>query len=294
MLYTTAYLALQYFLVSINDRKIMLTLKNNQLTVEVLDPVADRERFGVRYCTGGYIFQIHDATHGPLLSGPTYPDSFNWFDGQGIPDAFNLSPLRTSESEPVALILGIGMCDLEAKMIQEPCAWQVTPSDGAIHFTTQQSFQDWTVELTRTVTLIERTVRSDTSVRSAGRRPVPVRWFPHPFFPQLPAGNDELIKLNFAVGFPENNAYELGANGFIRRKGWPWSGGNFQALDHNGLTNLILIQRHPQLGQLTATCSYAPDFFPIWGNTNTFSWEPYLERTVMPGQTLNWRIDYDF
>ena len=150
----------------------MFTLQNNQLTVEILDPVADSARFGVRYCTGGYIFQIHDATHGPLLSGPTYPHAFNWFDGQGIPDAFNLSPLKSSESEPVALILGIGLCDLNAKTIQEPCQWQVTQSADAIHFATQQSFEEWSVTLERTVTLIQRTVRSDTTARCTGRR----RW----------------------------------------------------------------------------------------------------------------------
>ncbi|MEC7281971.1 MAG: hypothetical protein VXU50_07875, partial [Verrucomicrobiota bacterium] len=64
------------------------TLQNEVLSVDVLDPVADRERFGTRYCTGGYIFQVTDANYGPLLSGPTYPDSFNTYDGQGIPDAF--------------------------------------------------------------------------------------------------------------------------------------------------------------------------------------------------------------
>ena len=272
----------------------MLTLQNNQLTVEILDPVADRERFGVRYCTGGYIFQIHDATHGALLSGPTYPNSFNWFDGQGIPDAFNLSPLKTSESEPVALILGIGLCDLSNNTLQELCQWQIAQNDAALHFTTQHTLNDWSMVLERSVTLLQRTVRSDTTVRSTGRRPVPVRWFPHPFFPQLPAGNDELIKLNLPVGFPENQAYAMSANGFIVRQGWPWAGGNFQALDHNATSNLILIQRHPHLGQITATCSYAPDFFPIWGNQYTFSWEPYLERTVASGQQLSWRIDYDF
>ena len=31
----------------------MYTLKNDSLDVSILDPVADRERFGVRYCTGG-------------------------------------------------------------------------------------------------------------------------------------------------------------------------------------------------------------------------------------------------
>ena len=76
----------------------MLSLGNRELEVTVLDPVADRDRFGVRYCTGGYIYQITDARVGELMSGPTFPDSFNWFDGQGIPDAFHLSPLREPNS----------------------------------------------------------------------------------------------------------------------------------------------------------------------------------------------------
>ena len=45
----------------------MLSLRNDSLHVALLDPLADRDRFGVRYCTGGYIFQITDPRHGPLL-----------------------------------------------------------------------------------------------------------------------------------------------------------------------------------------------------------------------------------
>ncbi len=272
----------------------MLSIKNNQLTVEILDPNVDQARFGTRYCTGGYIFQIHDATYGPLLTGPTYPDSFNVFDGQGIPDAFNLAPLKTSESEPVALILGIGLCDLPAKQIQVPCDWQINQTDNAIEFKTKHTFQNWAIELDRTVTLLERTVRSTTVVRNTGRQAFPLSWFPHPFFPQLPSGSDELIKLNIPVSFPESSAYELAANGFIRRKNWPWTGGPYQALNYTATNNLIITQRHPQLGQLTATCDFTPTFFPIWGNPRTFSWEPFFERTVASGQTISWQIDYDF
>ncbi len=277
----------------------MFTLQNNHLTVEILDPIADHARFGVRYCTGGYIFQIHDTRHGALLSGPTYPDSFNWFDGQGIPDAFNLAPLKASEREPVALILGIGLCDLEAKVIVDPCQWQIEQSsseqlDKALCFVTQHSFHDWALTLERTVTLINRTVRSQTTVFNTGRRPAPISWFPHPFFPQMPSGHDELIKLNLPVIFPTSDAYQLAANGFIARKGWPWQTGHYQALDFATSSNLILIQRHPALGQITATCSYMPTFFPIWGNPHTFSWEPFLERTLAAGQQTSWTIDYDF
>ena len=272
----------------------MFSLKNDQLDVAILDPNTDTARFGTRYCTGGYIFQIDDATHGPLLAGATYPDSFNWFDGQGMPDAFNLAPLKTSESEPVALILGIGLCDLQKSVITEPCHWQIERTPDSMRFSTRHSFHEWALDLERTVTLIQRTVRSDTRVVNTGRRFLPISWFPHPFYPQMPVGQDELIKLNIPVSFPENNGYALGANGFICRKSWPWGGGHYQPLEQDGIGSLIILQRHPKLGQVSATCNYAPTFFPIWGNQNTFSWEPFYERTVAPGQGSSWRIDYDF
>ncbi len=93
---------------------------------------------------------------------------------------------------------------------------------------------------------------------------------------------------------PADSSYELAENGFIRRKGWPWQDGRFQGLDHAAQNNLVVLQRHPLLGLVAATCSYVPSFFPIWGNPNTFSWEPYLERTIGAGQELEWWIDYDF
>ena len=104
----------------------MHSLKNDQLEVLVLDPEADKERFHTRYCVGGYIYQIHDAQHGALMSGPTYPDSFNTYDGQGIPDAFNLNPLRrTDDASTTALIIGVGLCDLAADTVVEFSPWTV-------------------------------------------------------------------------------------------------------------------------------------------------------------------------
>ncbi len=271
----------------------MYTLANDVLEVSVLDPVADRSRFGVRYCTGGYIFQIVDAKVGELLSGPTYPDSFNWFDGQGIPDAFNLSPLRDNAGpDSLALIIGIGICDLQTKEVQSFCSWDVTQDEHAITMRTTQTYQNYAVALERTVTLAQRTVRSATRLWNQGKTPIPLRWFPHPFYPQPQA--DELVKFNLPIAAIEDEGYRLNDDGFIARKNWPWNKGYYLALNHTPSTNLVILQRHPKLGLVAATCSFVPTYFPIWGNPNTFSWEPFLERTVGSGQEVAWRIDYDF
>jgi hypothetical protein len=270
----------------------MYSLKNESLEVLILDPSADQDRFGVRYCTGGYIFQIVDSQLGNLLSGPTYPDSFNWFDGQGIPDAFNLSPLREQAAGPTALIIGIGLCNLQTKQVAEFCRWEVQQDPAQLRMQTRQAGQGFALELERTIILHRRTVRSITRLKNTGQPPIPVRWFPHPFFPQ--PDTDELCRFNIGVSFPANPGYELAENGFICRKGWPWQEGRYQALDHNAQTNLVILQKHPALGLVAATCSYVPSFFPIWGNRQTFSWEPFFERTLAAGQETTWWIDYDF
>ncbi len=271
----------------------MYALKSESLEVSILNPSADQERLGPRYCTGGYIYQVVDIRHGALLSGPTYPESFNWFDGQGIPDAFNLSPLRAPAAPgPAALIIGVGLCDLELNRVTEFCRWEIRQQPSELSMRTAQTFERFALELERTVALHRRTVRSATRLKNTGNLPIPIRWFPHPFFPQPETG--ELCRFNIPVSIPANPSYELGASGFICRKDWPWQDGRFQALDHAADASLAVLQKHPSLGLVAATCSYIPGFLPIWGNPHTFSWEPFLERTIGVGQETTWWIDYEF
>ena len=275
----------------------MLSLENQQLHVELLDPATDRARFGVRYCTGGYIFQITDHLHGPLLTGPTYPESFNWFDGQGIPDAFNLGPLtatsKDDDNKPgQALIIGTGTCNLHDREVIEYADWSVAQTDAAVSFTTAQRYATFALALTRTVTLVGRTVRSYTLLANTGAAFIPMRWFPHPFYPQ--PTTDELLWTNMPLRWQDTSAYTKLSNNFIARRGWPWTEGQYLPLNHDAVAPLVLMQRHPTLGLVSAACSYVPDFFPLWGNAHTFSWEPFLERLVAPGQSISWWIDYSF
>ena len=151
----------------------MYTLANHALEVSILDPIADQQYFGPRYCTGGYIYRVIDNKLGDLMSGPTFPDKFNWFDGQGIPDAFHLSPLReNSATDTLGLILGIGLCDLAAREVKEYCTWEVTQTDGSITMRTEQSYQSYKVTLERTVTLPTRSDSSPTAHRRS-RRAIP-------------------------------------------------------------------------------------------------------------------------
>ncbi|MFC2085795.1 hypothetical protein ACFLRO_01140 [Bacteroidota bacterium] len=270
----------------------MIALSNDQLEVTVLDPVSDRDRFGTRYCTGGYIFQITDHRVGDLLTGPTYPDSFNVYDGQGIPDAFNRAPLRDPLDPNRGLILGVGMCDLRDNRVIEFCDWAVEASEQQIRFRAEQSLADFSLTIVREISLEQRTVRSKTHVRNTGAIGFPICWYPHPFFPQ--PESDELCRLSIPFRIADNPGYDLASSGFIQRRDWPWKTDYYLALDHDAHAPLSVIQRHPKLGLIGGTFSYVPRFFPIWGNPNTFSWEPYFEQTVAAGQSVEWSMAYDF
>lgn len=283
----------------------MFTLANRELTVSILDPVADVERLGSRYCVGGYIYQVTDAEKGELLSGPQYPSPTpDTFDGQGAPDQFVTvlggdAPvgsevtaigvgrvLRTSDKEPFQVRFN--------PQVSHFLPWSVNQTENSISMQTEDAVYDWAYQLTRTVTLEGRTVHSHTAISNTGQAPLPIRWFAHPFFPLT---EDRVYsQFSLPVTFPENPAYEFNDEEFICQKAeYDWERGYFLALDHNKVgSNMTFIQRHPTLGQMTIVTSFVPDWLPIWSNARTFSVEPYYIRELAPGESDAWSIDYQF
>jgi hypothetical protein len=285
----------------------MYTLKNAQLGVSLLDPITDQKRLGSRYCTGGYIYQVTDAEKGELLAGPHYPaPDPNVFDGQGAPDMFQtaLMPGEVAVGGTVGCI-GVGLVRRSSSHepfdvrfnpeVIEFLTWEVNQIPDSIRMTTRQTFRDWAYNLTRTVTLEGRKVVSKTAITSQGTADLPVRWFAHPFFPLTP--DQVLCKFSLPLEMPENPGYYYNADGFICRKAdFDWTRGGYYQPFHITApgSGFKVVEKHPKVGQVTAETDFMPTFLPIWGNANTFSFEPYFIRSLGQGQSAEWSITYQF
>lgn len=284
----------------------MFALENTELSVSLLDPAADRVHLGSRYCAGGYIWQVTDAQHGTLFTGPRWPDPYpDVFDGQGAPDMF-LAALG-ADNVPVGGEVGvIGVGRVRRTSPIEPFSvrhnpeviefipWQVSRTADSVTMETQQTFGAWAYRLTRHVALSGRTLSSRTEIESQGEAPLPVRWFAHPFFPLTADG--VLCRFSMPIVVPENPGFYLNDEGFVcRKEGYDWPQGCFQALDFTPEgESLTIVERHPAVGEVTTRTDFAPSFMPIWGNENTFSFEPYFVRELAAGDRATWHMFYTF
>jgi hypothetical protein len=284
----------------------MYTLENAELSIDILDPETDLARCGSRYCVGGYIYQVTDASHGPLLAGPQYPDPFpNVFDGQGAPDMFVTT--LGGEEAPVGGevgVIGVGRVRRTSPIepfqvrhnpeVIEFLPWTVERTAKSITMRTEQHVQNWAYRLERMVTLAGRALISRTTIHNQGTAPLPVRWFPHPFFPPTPDGVQ--CRFSIPISLPENPGYLLDAENFIYlNPDFDWQKGCFLALEHEAVNDSLTVeQRHPSVGIVTTVVDYAPAYLPIWGNANTFSFEPYLQTQLNDSQSATWRIEYRF
>ncbi len=281
----------------------MLYLHNHGLTVAVLDPVADRDRLGPRYCTGGYIYQIKDAAHGALFSGPEFPAERPLAtNGQGLPEVFQFTLYDDErEIEKEKLIIGVGMVDkrdpaqpynlFTNAYTKEFCAWRINQNKKFIRMEAAQTYKKWSLHLIKEVWLVNRTVTSCTRLRNTGAAPVPFRWFAHPFFPLNPAW--ECCQFLMPAKLSDNPAYFIKSGGLIEmNRHYNWREGYFQLLENCQGREFMAIQLHPQLGQIHVTGDFPLLKVAIWANDRTFSFEPFYEDLVPVDHEKVWALSY--
>ena len=286
----------------------MLRLANRELSVELLDPVADAARQGWRYCWGGYIWQIHDAQLGPLLAGPEFPKPDpTAFNGQGLPESFRHRRRDTGAaltwSGDTGLAIGAGSLavnpgrpatDPESVRVVEPCRWTVTPSANQIIFETRPTVAGFSYELSRRIELAGRTLSSFTALTNVSREPLVLQWFAHPFW----ALTNHQAQVQFPVGttIADNPGFAVDAAGKLgfKRPFLAESDGQLSFLTLPSGGELTVSLDHPTLKRVTFTTSFVPDECPFWANSHTVSVEPYLKLHLAPGETRRWHVSYGF
>ncbi|GAB5535017.1 MAG: hypothetical protein Rubg2KO_12660 [Rubricoccaceae bacterium] len=281
----------------------MLTLSNDTLTVSLLDPASptDRQRVGTRYCWGGYIWQVEDATVGPLLTGPEWPEpSPDPYNGQGLPESFRSHEFGTDRPLHIengrGFILGVGDVaetragDLE---VTAPCDWEVTSEEGQMVFTTEQSGHGYACRLGRWIRLGDRSIVSYSVLENLGERPLPLHWFAHPFFALTDGQITCDLPASWSMDANEGFALDAVNRLSLQRKFRDTTDGHFQHL-HVGDSMLTAILSHPTLDRVTFTTDFIPDLCPVWGNSATWSIEPYLMTEVAPGEMHTWGLTYHF
>jgi hypothetical protein len=278
----------------------VLTLANSDLRLELLDPTTDRARLGPRFCWGGSLWQVHDRHAGPVLTGPEWPkpDPSAW-NSQGLPESFRHRtrdgrPLTWQGAEGVAL--GAGALALDAAggvTVTRACQWRVAAHADRLVFETDQEAAGRNYALRREIGLTGRTVRSATRLTNRGLAPLHLEWFCHPFF----ALTDGVIDATLpeGSGLPENPGFALAGRAFTQKRRFAHEqDGHLDFLRLPAGGNLAVRLTHPVLTHVDFETSFAPSECLVWGNSNTFSIEPYQVLDLAPGQTQEWSLRYTF
>jgi hypothetical protein len=282
----------------------MHVLQSSDLSVSVLDPVADRDKLGSRYCVGGYIWQVDDRRLGTLTSGPCFPGKTNGFDGQGLPEVFEiaLGQEQVQVGQEVDVI-GVGKV-LRSSPIKPFhvrdnretslfTAWETALSKTDAFFRTTQEHGAHALRLTRRIALQARTLISATTIENLAATRLPVRWFAHPFFPW---DNEKVFRFSTEARLPDNAHWQLDPDNWVRRRaGSNWrDGSSFLPLILPFGYPVTIEQGHPLLGSVRIECDFPLAHLPIWGNEKTVSCEPYFHTVVEPAAMAGWSIAYHF
>jgi hypothetical protein len=120
-----------------------------------------------------------------------------------------------------------------------------------------------------------------------------LQWFAHPFFMLT----EDLITADLPpkTSLADNPGFSLFGNRLTQKRRFrDEKDGHFDHLHLTAGKNLEARLSHPALNQIDFSTNFSPDECVIWGNSNTFSIEPYLSLTLAPGEIRQWQLRYDF
>jgi hypothetical protein len=276
----------------------MLYLSNNLLKISILHPENDIHYLGSRYCRGGYIWQVDSMAHGPLFSGPSFPDSHPpVFDGQGIPDVFETAiGSAVSKVGEYVHVIGVGDVLRSSNIIPfhvrwnptviAPCQWGIVQTSDVVEMSTAGVFKGYKYYLTKRVELDGSGWIVNINMHNVGTIPIPVRWFVHPFFP---LNNDNIsCTLSLPLTIPDNPGFESTNNHITMVQTFDWKNGCYRTISVPWDKPVSVSINYPAVKNIAMKTSYGLSWLPVWANKNTFSIEPFFSRFLVPGESAEW------
>ena len=96
--------------------------------------------------------------------------------------------------------------------------------------------------------------------------------------------------MNANVGYELDGDHQLSFKRRFRYR----DDGHFEQLIIDADTPLRATLSHPPLKEIIFSTDFVPDTCPIWGNSNTWSIEPYMATELAPGADRAWTLTYEF
>jgi hypothetical protein len=180
-------------------------------------------------------------------------------------------------------------------VITAPCTWHIDAGPERMEFRSHHRAAGYDAELTRTLTLEGRTLRSASRLTNHGDGPMELEWFVHPFFALDDKGLFSAT-LPASAQLPADSGFDLvdsklsGSRRYIGK-----DDGAFALLEGVTGTPLAVNIAHPALASgIDFSTDFALSECPIWVNGFTFSIEPYQRITLAPGESHDWALLYGF
>jgi hypothetical protein len=248
------------------------------------------------------VYQIEERRVGPLLAGPEYPDPDpSVLNGQGMPDVFQFTFYNSPDEVPEKkLIIGVGIIENTGRRkageshfqsdVDTFALWEIEQTEQKLVMRTKQEYRDWRFTLSRTLELTGRRLRSQTVLHNLGPARLPIRWFPHPFFPLTTDRRCAILQRGSAVS--DNPGFHLDAAGLlVMKESFAWKTGHYQLL--SSLAPGVLFASHhfhPLVPAIDFSCDFVPSKVALWANDRTFSCEPFHEAVIAPEDYHDWSV----
>jgi hypothetical protein len=98
--------------------------------------------------------------------------------------------------------------------------------------------------------------------------------------------------LSLPLTIPDNPGFESHGNRISLVQSFDWMQGCYRTLSVPWNRPVSISVNHSSEKKITMKTSYGLSWLPIWANINTFSIEPFYSKFLVPGEFVDWNVEF--